>query len=381
MQYRQFGKLGWKVSALSFGTMRLPLNSTNQADINEREAIKLIRYAIDEGVNYLDTAYVYHEGNSEAVVGKALENGYRNKVKIATKLPVFSVRDKADLDKIFDNQLKKLKAKHIDFYLLHSLMNSTWKKVQEFNIIKWAENKIKEGKIGYLGFSFHDEYELFREILDIFDWSFCQIQYNYLDEHFQAGKVGLRYAAQKGLAVIIMEPLAGGLLAVKPPKEIQQEWDKTGIKRTPADWALQWVWNHPEVATALSGMNSKMQLQENLESANNSGPNTLSKIEMDALSKSRELFQKCGYIGCSKCYYCSNCSQGIDIPVTLEFLNRYAAKRRDPTEQEKIKQQYATVVPVERRANNCIHCGQCEKVCPQHLPVGKLLTEATTSLL
>jgi uncharacterized protein len=380
LQYRHFGKLNWKASALGFGTMRLPLNSQNQADINEAESIKLIRYAIDQGVNYVDSAYVYHEGQSEAVLSKALQDGYRDKVKIATKMPVFSVENKADLDRIFETQLKRLKTDQIDFYLFHALMKPTWQKVKDFDMISWAEKKIAEGKIGHLGFSFHDEYEVFKEIVDFHDWTFCQIQYNYLDEQYQAGKKGLEYAAEKGLAVVIMEPLAGGLLAVQPPEDIQREWDKTGIKRSPADWALRWVWNHPEVSTALSGMNSMEQLQENLAVAESSGPNTLTQTEISALSESRMFFQSCGYIGCSKCRYCSHCPQGIDIPVALAFLNEYATKRRAPEKQERIKRQYMEAVPVEQRANNCIHCGQCEKVCPQHLPVRKLLEEASASL-
>lgn len=361
--------------------MRLPLNSQNQADINEPEAIKFIRYAIDQGVNYIDTAYPYHDGQSETIVGKALQNGYNKKAKIATKMPVFSVEKKADLDIIFETQLKRLNTDCIDFYLLHALMADSWQKVQDLDILDWAEHQIAEGKIGQLGFSFHDEYEVFKDIVDGYtDWAFCQIQYNYLDEHYQAGKTGLQYAAQKGLAVIVMEPLAGGLLAVKPPVEIQREWDKTGIKRAPADWGLQWVWNHPEVTSVLSGMNSMAQLQDNLASANNSGPNTLTGPELAALDRSRELFLNYGYIGCSKCHYCNKCPQGIDIPLNLAFLNQYASKRRYPKAQEKIKQKYAQEVSIEHRANNCIHCGQCENLCPQHLPVRKLLAETAESL-
>ena len=261
--------------------MRFPQNSTNYADINQPEAIKLIRYAIDNGVNYIDTAYVYHDGQSEVVVGKALADGYREKVKIATKMPVFSVEKKEDLDTIFETQLKRLQTDSIDFYLLHALMKPTWEKVKQLEIIEWAENKIAQGQIDHLGFSFHDEYEVFKEIIDSYDgWSFCQIQYNYLDEHYQAGKAGLQYAAQKGLGVVVMEPLAGGMLAVKPPAEIQHEWDRTGKKRTPADWALQWIWNQPEVTTLLSGMNAMSQVDENLESAQNSNPNTLTPPEL-----------------------------------------------------------------------------------------------------
>jgi len=380
LQYRRFGKLDWKVSALGFGTMRLPLNSENQADVNEPETIRLIRYAIDQGVNYIDSAYTYHDGNSEVAIGRAFEDGYRKKVRVATKMPVFSVQSKVDLDRIFDAQLKRLRTNYIDFYLLHSLMKQTWEKAKELKMLDWAERQVAKGRIGYLGFSFHDEFEVFREIADAYDWSLCQIQYNYLDEHYQAGVEGLKYAASKGLAVVVMEPLAGGLLAVKPPADIQREWDKAGADRSAADWGLQWVWNQPEVAVALSGMNSMVQVKQNLESANNSGINTLTQRELAALSRSRMLFQSCGYIGCSKCHYCSKCPQSIDIPVILAFLNEYATKRREPAEQERIRQQYAAKVPPERRANNCIHCGQCENVCPQHLPVRKLLAEATASL-
>jgi uncharacterized protein len=381
LQYRPFGKTNWQVSVLGFGTMRLPQNSTNYADINEPEAIKLIRYAIDNGVNYIDTAYVYHDGQSEVVVGKALADGYREKVKIATKMPVFSVEKKEDLDTIFETQLKRLQTDCIDFYLLHALMKPTWEKVKELEIIEWAKNKIAQGQIGHLGFSFHDEYEVFKEIIDGYDgWDFCQIQYNYLDEHYQAGKAGLQYAAQKGLAVIVMEPLAGGILAVKPPAEIQREWDRTGKRRAPADWALQWVWNQPEITMLLSGMNALTQVQENLASAQNSGSNTLTPTELNALSRSRELFQQVGYIGCSKCHYCNKCPQGIDIPLNLSYLNQYASKRSAPKAQEKLKQKYLKEVTVAQRANNCIHCGQCENLCPQHLPIRKLLKEATVNL-
>jgi predicted aldo/keto reductase-like oxidoreductase len=260
-------------------------------------------------------------------------------------------------------------------------MKPTWAKVKQLEIIEWAENKIAQGQIDHLGFSFHDEYEVFKEIIDGYDdWSFCQIQYNYLDEHYQAGKAGLRYAAQKGLGVVVMEPLAGGMLAVKPPAEIQREWDRTGKKRTPADWALQWIWNQPEVTTLLSGMNAVAQVEENLASAQNSGPNILSPLELNALSRSRELFQQVGYIGCSKCHYCNKCPQGIDIPLNLAYLNQYASKRSAPKAQEKIKQKYNQEVATAQRANNCIQCGQCENLCPQHLPVRKLLSEVAATL-
>jgi uncharacterized protein len=381
VQYRCFGKLDWKPSALGFGTMRLPIVGGDQANIDEAQSIKLIRHAIDEGVNYIDSAYVYHDGNSEVVVGKALSGKYRGKAKIATKMPVFSIKTKSEMDRILNMQMKRLNTDFIDFYLLHALMRDSWDTVKKLDMLGWAQRQIAKGRIGYLGFSFHDELEVFKEIVDAYDdWTFCQIQYNYLDEHYQAGKDGLKYAASKGLAVVVMEPLAGGLLAVNPPAQIQAEWQKTGVKRSPPDWALQWVWNQPEVSLALSGMNSLKQVDENLASACNSGPNTLTPTEIEVLKKSRQLYQECGHIGCTKCRYCSKCPQGIDIPVNLAFLNIYSAKRREPQTQDKIKAQFKQTVSVEQWANNCIHCGQCEAICPQHLPVRKLLYEAAASL-
>lgn len=381
VQYRSFGRLDWKPSALGFGTMRLPIIGNDQAAVDQEESIKLIRYAIDNGVNYIDSAYVYHDGNSEIVVGKALSGKYRGKAKIATKMPVFSVGRRSQLDGILNTQMQRLNTDFIDFYLLHSLTGELWNKAKELKMLEWAQRQIAKGRIGYLGFSFHDNLEAFKEIIDDYpDWTFCQIQYNYLDENYQAGKSGLKYAATKGLAVVVMEPLAGGLLAVQPPAEIRAEWDKSGIKRTAPDWGLQWVWNQPEVSLALSGMNSLAQVKENLVYADHSGPNKLSQKELTALSRSRELFQKCGSIGCTKCHYCIQCPKSIDIPLTLSYLNEYSTKRREPSAQQEIKRRYLAAVPQEQRANVCLHCGQCEAICPQHLPVRKLLSEAAASL-
>ena len=380
MQYRSVGRLDFKVSALGFGTMRLPIIGKDQSQVDETESIKLLRYAIDQGVNYIDTAYPYHEGQSEVVVGKALTDGYRQKVKIATKMPIFYVNKKTDLDGFFETQLKRLNQDFIDFYLFHALNNELWKKVQDFGMIEWAEKKIAEGKIGYLGFSFHDEYDVFKEIVDSYNWAMCQIQYNYLDENYQAGKKGLKYAASKGIAVSIMEPLAGGLLAVNPPEEIRNQWSSAPKKRSAADWALTWIWNHPEVSVALSGMGSMRQLQENLQTANHSAPNSLSIKELEMVSKARDLYLEYGYIGCTGCRYCAKCKQGVDIPAILALLNESARKRRFPKFQEEIKRKYAETVPEEKRANNCLHCGACEAICPQRLPIRKLLAEAASSL-
>lgn len=381
VKYRSFGKLDWKVSALGFGTMRLPIIGNDQANVNEAETISLIRYAIDHGVNYIDSAFTYHDGNSEIAIGKALSGKYRGKAKVATKMPVFLVERKEDLDRILNLQMKRLNTDFIDFYLFHSLTKALWNKILNFEMLEWADRQVAKGRLGYLGFSFHDELEVFKEIVDGYDnWTISQIQYNYLDENYQAGKAGLKYAASKGLAVVVMEPLAGGLLAVNPPVEIQKEWQKAEVKRSAPDWALQWVWNQPEVSVALSGMNAMPQVEENLESACRSGPDMLSENEIALLSKARKLYLKHGHIGCTKCRYCIHCPQSIDIPITLAFLNEYSTRRREPKAQDKIKQEYAKTVSPEARASNCLACGQCEAICPQHLPVRKLLSEAAACL-
>jgi predicted aldo/keto reductase-like oxidoreductase len=381
VEYRSFGKLDWKASALGFGTMRLPTIANDQAKVNEAETIKLIRLAIDQGVNYIDSAFTYHDGNSEAAIGKALQGKYRQKTKIATKMPVYQVQTKDDLDRILGLQMKRLKTNYIDFYLFHSLNKKLWQKVKDLDMIGWAERQVAKGRLGYLGFSFHDELDVFKEIVDSYDnWTMSQIQYNYLNEKYQAGKAGLKYAASKGLAVVIMEPLAGGMLAVNPPAQIQSELAKAPFQRTPADWALQWIWSQPEVSLALSGMNTMQQVTDNVESACKSAPNSLDAKEIRLLQRAGQLYGKCGYVGCTKCRYCSHCPQNIDIPTALAFLNQYSTMPKTPKTEANIKLEYAQAVPQVRRASDCIRCGQCETVCPQHLPVRKLLSEAAGHL-
>jgi len=362
--------------------MRLPIIGKDQSKVNVPETVRLLRYAVDQGVNYVDTAYTYHDGLSEIAIGKALSGRYKNRAKIATKMPVFYVNSKDDLDKIFSEQLRRLNRDYIDFYMFHSLTKALWKKVLDFDMLKWAEQKIAEGKIGYLGFSFHDEFDVFKEIIDGYsNWTLSQIQYNYLDENYQAGKRGLQYAASKGLAVSIMEPLAAGLLAVNPPSEIQEQcWNKAERKRSASEWAFSWVWNQPEVSVALSGMNTKEQVEENLQSASRSAPNMLTSKELRLISRAKELFHEVGYIGCTGCRYCGHCRQNVDIPSILSLLNEYSSKRRSPETQQSIRQKYAQTIPANQRASRCRQCGRCEAVCPQHLPIRRLLSEASASL-
>ncbi|MCL1982383.1 MAG: aldo/keto reductase, partial [Clostridiales bacterium] len=251
MQYRTFRKTGEKISLLGFGTMRLP--TLEGEKIDEAEAIRMIRHAIDNGVNYMDTAHVYHDGTSEVVLGKALKDGYREKVFIADKMPVWSVNEESDLQRLFDEQLARLGVQSIDMYLVHNLNDPLWKLTKKFNILGFLEQKMREGRIKHIGFSFHDELPLFKEIIDAYEWDFCQIQLNYMDVKWQAGVEGLKYAGSKGIPVVIMEPLKGGYLTDALPKNVAEFWKGAETSRTPADWALSWVAGFPEVLTILSG--------------------------------------------------------------------------------------------------------------------------------
>ncbi|UCH02729.1 MAG: aldo/keto reductase [Candidatus Bathyarchaeota archaeon] len=381
MKYRQFGKLKWKVSALGFGAMRLPLLSEERGNIDEATAIKMLRYAIDHGVNYLDTAYLYHNGNSERVVGKALKDGYREKVRLATKMPIRLLEAETDLDRVFQEQLSKLQTDHLDFYLFHGLREATWPKVRDFNVLQWAEKEKAAGRIRHLGFSFHDKYEVFKEIIDSYDgWTFCQIQYNYVDTDSSArtpGTRGLKYAASQGLAVVAMEPIQGGNLAVKPPEAIEALWNITKTKRTPAEWALQWLWHQPEVSVALSGMSTMTHVIENLNSANRSKPHILTGSELQLISRVREKYLASGFIGCTNCGYCVPCPEGVAIPEILALYNQYYTKQGDTNAQQAILNTYDDTISPETRAERCARCGVCEDKCSQQLPIRHLIARAT----
>jgi len=373
MKYRTFGRLSWKVSALGFGAMRLPVVGGNVARIDEAEAIRMIRYAIDHGVNYIDTAYPYHGGTSEVLVGKALRDGYREKIKLATKMPTWLIKSQSDMDKYFSEQLDRLQLEYVDFYLLQGLNAEGWNSLKKLAVMDWAERKISEGKIQHLGFSFHDEFPVFKEIIDSYSgWSFCQIQYNYLNVYNQAGTKGLKYAASKGLAVVVMEPLGGGRLAMKAPEKIQTLWQRSKVKKTPAEWALMWVWNHAEVSVVLSGMSSMQQVVENVESAGRSGPNCLSEHDLQLIAKIRRKYRELSFVGCTNCKYCIPCPEGVDIPSILSFYNEYFDRDRNG----EVRTRYLRSIAPKSRAERCGRCGKCEELCPQKLSVREVLIVA-----
>jgi len=368
MQYRKMGKLDVEVSALGFGAMRLPINGDDSSNIDEEEAIKMIRYAIDNGVNYVDTAWPYHQGESENVVGKALKDGYRDKTYLATKLPIWEVEEEADLDKYLDKQLEKLQVEKVDFYLLHALNAERWQKIKDLDIIEWGEKKKEEGKIEYLGFSFHDSHDVFNEILDGHDWDFCQIQYNYLDTEYQAGMAGLKKAYDKGTAVVIMEPIRGGWLAQEPPKAARELFESENEERTPVEWALHWIWSQKEPGVVLSGMSNMQQLKENLETASESEVGLLTESEFEMMEKAAEEMR--GPITCTRCEYCLHCPEGVNIPENFFKFNQ--AKLLD--KGEKMAEEYYEMDETAR-ASNCVECGQCEPQCPQNLDIIDLLKE------
>ncbi|MBN1429727.1 MAG: aldo/keto reductase [Anaerolineae bacterium] len=367
MQYRRFGKLDWQPSALGFGCMRLPTTGT-PADIDEPEAMRMVHHAIEQGVNYVDTAYPYHGGNSESFLGRALKAGnYREKVRIASKLPCWLVETASDFDKYLNEQLSKIQIEHIDFYLLHALNKSSWEKMSALGIVSMAEKAVADGRIGHLGFSFHDSYEVFQEIVDAYDkWTFCQIQYNYMDIENQAGTRGLQYAAGKGLAIVIMEPLLGGRL-VDPPERIQQLWNLAETTRSAPDWALQWLWNQPEVSVVLSGMSTMEQVEGNLASATASGVGTLSRKDLQVIDQVREMYQSLCPIPCTQCGYCMPCPNGVNIPRNFDVYNDGSIYDKP----DWARNQYQQWIPVAERADQCIACQDCEQKCPQAIRISE----------
>ena len=370
MQYRKFGKMDWEASALGFGCMRLPTaeNDPNSSDINEKEALRIIHHAIDNGLNYLDSGYRYHSGQSEIVLGKALKGGYRDKVRIATKCPMQMVESADEYEALLDKQLQKLDVDHLDFYLFHGLNGEAFEKVLRLEILERAEKLRKAGKFNYLGFSFHDSYEAFEKIVNGYDgWDMCQIQYNIIDEDNQAGKRGVALAESKGMGVVCMEPLRGGKLGTPVP-EAAALLKEYGYDSTMADLAFRWLWNQSGVTVALSGMSDMRQVEENLVSAERAQTKGLTDAEMELVGKITEAYRQRTGIPCTSCSYCMPCPQEIPIPRMLNFYSEGLIYNYF----EESRRVYSLFGGA---ADKCVKCGECEKKCPQSIPISDWMTK------
>jgi predicted aldo/keto reductase-like oxidoreductase len=378
MQYRQVPKNGDQLSALGFGAMRL---ATKRGRIDEERATRQIRNAIDNGVNYVDTAVPYHNGESERFLGRALQDGYREKVNLATKLPPFSVKTRGDMDRILEIQLKKLQTDHIDYYLLHGLEANQWKKLFDLGVLEFLDSAKAAGKIKNAGFSFHGDRKTFKEIIDAYDWVFCQIQYNFLDETNQAGTEGLRYAASKNIAVMIMEPLRGGKLAGKLPEETQQIYSRTGTKRSAAEWALRWVWNHPEVTVVLSGMNDEKHIAENVKTCEDALPGSMTADELATIEAIAGTFKRPMKVGCTGCGYCKPCPFGVNIPQCFSLYNDYHMDVNHLMTRARYGMGLMGAMGrMPAHAALCKNCGKCIKACPQHIMIPEELKKVSKTL-
>ena len=375
MQMRKTNN-GDEVSALGYGAMRLP---TKNGRINKEEAKKQIYYAIDHGVNLIDTAFPYHNGSSESFLGEILQGEYRDKVKICTKMPSWYIKKIEDMENYLETQLDKLQTDHIDYYLLHSLSENNFFKLKELGVLEFLEDSKKKGKIKHIGFSFHDNKEAFKKIVDAYNWDVCLIQYNFLDETNQAGTEGLKYAASKGLTVFVMEPLKGGILAGNVPEKAMEIWNKSKIKRTSAEWALKWVLNHPEVACVISGMGKIEEVNENIKVTNETLPDSITKEEIKLYMEVKEVYNELMKIDCTGCGYCIPCPVGVNIPLCFELYNQ-----KYIFNNSKVSFVYAMYLggstSKEGYAGLCNGCKKCANACPQKLDVPSLLKDVSIDM-
>ncbi len=370
MKLTPFGKTGLQVSPLGFGCMRFPVIDSDNSRIDEKPAMEMVRYAIDHGVNYFDTAYPYHGfdfskgGASEPFLAKALKDGYREKVYIATKLPSWLVETREDMDRFLDEQLERLETEYIDFYLLHGLDRKSWKKLLDLGVLEFLNSALEAGKIRFAGFSYHDEIDLFKEIVDAYEWTFCQIQYNYMDEEYQAGTEGLKYAATKGLAVVAMEPLRGGTLVNGLPPAARKVLEQADPEKSAVAWAFEWLWKHPEVTVVLSGMSHLDHVKENLQLAAELSQKEWEKEDEEAIQSAVRIIRAQQMVDCTACNYCMPCPEGVNIPRNFALYNDHHMLQ-DPA----AKLRYQRLLSDIAKASNCIQCGLCEPQCPQNIPI------------
>ena len=373
MKYRP-DRHGNPISQLGYGCMRFTRKGSG---IDYEKAEKEVLLAIEKGVNYFDTAYIY-PGNEECLGWILEKNHCRDKVNIATKLPQYLLRSAAAIDKTFREELSRLRTDYIDYYLMHMFTDyAEWVRLQNLGIEQWIARQKEEGRIRYIGFSYHGDTEMFLKILDAYDWDFCQIQYNYLDEHTQAGKTGLQAAAKKGIPVIIMEPLRGGKL-VNLPEQAKQVLASHGKGYTPAELGLRWLWNQPEVTCVLSGMNSEEMVNENIRIASKTEPGHLTEEDMEIVARIRQIIRQREKVGCTGCRYCMPCPKGVDIPGNFHYYNLMYMEKKSSARKE-----FARNMGLRKEpgfATQCVGCGLCEKHCPQHLPIRQKLKEADRDL-
>lgn len=357
-----------KLSILGFGCMRLP---EKNGRIDEARASRQLHYAIDRGVNYIDTAMFYHMGASESFLGRALSGDVRDRVKIATKLPYWNAKKRADMDLLLNAQLNNLKTDHIDYYLIHNLNGNGWGRMLDLGIVDFLDGAKRDGRIVNAGFSFHSKIDEFRRIIDGHRWDFCQIQYNYMDEKNQAGTEGLEYAAARGLGIVIMEPLRGGNLAANIPPAVHDIWTRAPVRRSPAEWALRWVWNRPEVTVVLSGMNDERHIDENLRIAGEAHPCSLTGEELRLIGEVEKTYRSLMKVGCTGCRYCMPCPSGVDIPTCFEIYNSrfMTGNRREALNNYLGRVSNVLGTDSISCASLCRECGQCEKKCPQGIGI------------
>ena len=374
MNYRE-DKYGNKLSILGFGCMRFQRKG-GRIDLKEME--REILLAIEQGVNYFDTAYIYP--GSEAALGQVLEkNGLRNQVKIATKLPHYLIKNKDGLEKLFQEELQRLRTDHVDYYLMHMLNDvQTWNRLKEMGIEEWIAAKKASGAIRQVGFSYHGNTEMFCKLLDAYDWDFCQIQYNYLDEHSQAGRRGLLYAAEKGIPVVIMEPLRGGRLVNLLPEKAKKLFDAYPVKRSYAEWGLRWLWNQREVTVVLSGMSTMEMVRENVRIASETKAGEQGAEEEALYAQVVKAIQESVKVGCTACGYCQPCPMGVDIPGAFAAYNRWHGEEKTGAFMDYLK--CTTLRKNTTAVSNCIGCGKCEKHCPQKIEIRKELKEVQKTL-
>ncbi len=373
MLYRKMKKTAQDLSILGFGWMRLPV--TKEGVIDREQTTEMLRHALDHGVNYVDTAYPYHNGESEQFLGQALQGGNRERVNLATKLPSWFIKTRQDMDRYLGEQLERLRTDHIDFYLLHGLNQPLWDNLHSLGVLDFLDAAIADGKITYAGFSFHDELPLFKKIVDAYNWTFCQIQYNFFDAQYQAGAEGLRYAAGKGLGVVVMEPLRGGMLTKDIPS-INEIWKRAAVQRTLSEWALRWVWNHPEVTVVLSGMSSYEQVVQNVSYANGGLPGSLSQEELCLFKEAETEYRKRIKIPCTGCGYCTPCASNVSIPRCFEMYNNACAFNAPDVAGRSYNIVLGGMLSGKPGlASQCQECGKCEEKCPHGIPIPEALKE------